>query len=232
MMKKRQMIFGIGIVSILAALFTWNFSRGNRTSTTSTSPSSSQTATASTSLQTDTDLSGENDVLVVYFSRTEGVWDGPLEIGHTKVIADFITSATNADQYEIIPLEAYPEEYEATAEQARAEQEADARPAIANALPDISGYETIFIGSPVWWSEYPMIVRTFLDAEAEELADKTLIPFTTHLGSGLGNTQRQLESQFPNARILDGFTIRGEDETVANAEQEINDWLVEIGVTE
>ncbi|HEM3488807.1 TPA: NAD(P)H-dependent oxidoreductase [Streptococcus suis] len=231
-MKKRQMIFGIGIVSILAALFTWNFSRGNRTSTTSTSPSSSQTATASTSLQTDTDLSGENDVLVVYFSRTEGVWDGPLEIGHTKVIADFITSATNADQYEIIPLEAYPEEYEATAEQARAEQEADARPAIANALPDISGYETIFIGSPVWWSEYPMIVRTFLDAEAEELADKTLIPFTTHLGSGLGNTQRQLESQFPNARILDGFTIRGEDETVANAEQEINDWLVEIGVTE
>lgn len=226
------MIFGIGVVVILAALFTWNFSRGNRTNTTSTSSSSSQTTTASTSLQTDTDLSGENDVLVVYFSRTEGVWDGPLEIGHTKVIADFITSATNADQYEIIPLEAYPDEYEATAEQARAEQEADARPAIANALPDISGYETIFIGSPVWWSEYPMIVRTFLDAEAEELADKTLIPFTTHLGSGLGNTQRQLESQFPNARVLDGFTIRGEDETVANAEQEINDWLVEIGVTE
>lgn len=232
MMKRRQMIFGIGVVAILAALFTWNFSRGNRTSTTSTSASSSQTATASTSLQTDTDLSGDNDVLVVYFSRTEGVWDGPLEIGHTKVIADFITSATNADQYEIIPLEAYPDEYEATAEQARAEQEADARPAIANELPDISGYETIFIGSPVWWSEYPMIVRTFLDAEAEELAGKTLVPFTTHLGSGLGNTQRQLESQFPNARVLDGFTIRGEDETVANAEQEINDWLVEIGVTE
>lgn len=157
-MKRRQMIFGIGVVAILAALFTWNFSRGRQsTSTTSQGQStiSSQTTTASTSLQTDSDLSGDNDVLVVYFSRTEGVWDGPLEIGHTKVIADYITNATNADQYEIIPAVAYPKEYEATADQAREEQEADARPAIANELPDISGYEIIFIGAPVWWSEYP-----------------------------------------------------------------------------
>lgn len=228
-MKRRQIIFGIGVATILVALFTWNFSRGNRTSTSNTNSSTRQT-TASTSLQTDKDLSGDNDVLVVYFSRTEGVWDGPLEIGHTKVIADFIASATNADQYEIIPLEAYPEEYEATAEQARKEQETDARPAIANALPDISGYETIFIGAPVWWSEYPMIVRTFLDAQANELADKTLIPFTTHLGSGLGNTQRQLENQFPDARVLEGFSIRGEDETVQNAENDVKSWLNNIGV--
>ena len=137
--------------------------------------------TASTSLQTDRDLSGDNDVLVVYFSRTEGVWNGPLEIAHTKVIADYITNATNADQYEIIPAVAYPKEYEATADQAREEQEADTRPAIANELPDISGYEIIFVGAPVCWSEYPMIVRTFLDAEAEELADKTLVPFTTRV---------------------------------------------------
>lgn len=231
-MKRRQMIFGIGVVAILVALFTWSFSRGRQSTSTSQSQSttSSKTATASTSLQTDRDLSGDNDVLVVYFSRTEGVWDGPLEIGHTKVIADYITNATNADQYEIIPAVAYPKEYEATANQARAEQEADARPAIANELPDISGYEIIFIGSPVWWSEYPMIVRTFLDAKAEELADKTLVPFTTHLGSGLGNTKRQLESQFPNATVLDGFTVRGEDKTVQNAEGDITAWLNKIGV--
>ncbi|MGT2637833.1 flavodoxin [Streptococcus ratti] len=230
-MKRRQIIFGIGLVAILAALFTWNFSRGNRTSTTNTNSSSSQTTTASTSLQTDKDLSGDNDVLVVYFSRTKGVSDGPLKTGHTKVIADHIAKATKADEYEIVPQKPYPDDYEETADQAREEQEEDARPAIANDLPDISGYETIFIGSPVWWSEYPMIVRTFLDAEAEELADKTLIPFTTHLGSGLGNTQEQLESQFPNAKVLDGFSIRGEEETVKNAKNEVNDWLKEIGVT-
>ena len=68
-MKRRQMIFGIGVVAILAALFTWNFSRGRQSTSTSQSQSttSSQTATASTSLQTDRDLSGDNDVLVVYF---------------------------------------------------------------------------------------------------------------------------------------------------------------------
>lgn len=75
-----------------------------------------------------------------------------------------------------------------------------------------------------------MIVRTFLAAEAEELANKTLVPFTTHLGSGLGNTQRQLESQFPNAIVLDGFTVRGEDKTVQNAESDITAWLNKIGV--
>ena len=80
-MKRRQMIFGIGVVAIFVALFTWNFSRGREsTSTTSQGQStiSSQTTTASTSLQTDSDLSGDNDVLVVYFSRTEVVWSVPL----------------------------------------------------------------------------------------------------------------------------------------------------------
>lgn len=76
-----------------------------------------------------------------------------------------------------------------------------------------------------------MIVRTFLDAEADALKDKRLIPFTTHLGSGLGASQRQLEMQFPNATVLDGFTVRGEDSAVAGAQNDVNTWLARIGVT-
>lgn len=230
--KQRRIAFGAGVVVILAALFTWNFTRGTGSSSNSASTSSNN-STGSTRItqQTTKDLSGDNDSIVVYFSRTSGVYDGPLEIGHTKQVADYIIAATGADEYEIVPAVDYPEEYEATADQARREQEEDARPAIKNDLPDLTGYENVFIGAPVWWSEYPMIVRTFLDAEADALKDKRLIPFTTHLGSGLGASQRQLEMQFPNATVLDGFTVRGEDSAVAGAQNDVNTWLARIGVT-
>lgn len=232
--EKRQMIFGIGVIAVLVVLFAWNFSQGrsnnsaNQVTNPMPSTSNEGQTTASSSLQTDTDLTRETDILVVYFSRTEGVWNGPLEIGNTKRLGNFIQESTNSDVYEIIPEEDYPVEYEDTADLAREEQRADVRPSIANPLPDLSEYETIFIGAPVWWSEYPMIVRTFLDAEQEELSNKTLVPFTTHEGSGLGNTQRQLESQFSNATVLDGFTVRGDD--AIDAQEDINDWLIEIGV--
>lgn len=231
--KQKRIAFGAGIVVILAALFTWNFTRGSGNSSSNAGSTSSNNVTVSAriSQQTTKDLSGDNDSIVVYFSRTRGVYDGPLEIGHTKQVADYIIEATNADEYEIIPALDYPEEYEATANQARREQEEDARPAILNDLPDLTGYENVFIGAPVWWSEYPMIVRTFLDAEGDNLNDKRLIPFTTHLGSGLGASQRQLESQFPNATVLDGFTVRGEDSAVRGSQNDVNAWLTRIGVT-
>ena len=230
--KQRRMAFGAGIVVILAALFTWNFTRGTGNFSSSASSSSNNgTGSARITQQTTKDLSGDNDSIVIYFSRTSGVYDGPLQIGHTKQVADYIIAATNADEYEIVPAVDYPEEYEATADQARREQEEDARPAIKNDLPDLTGYENVFIGAPVWWSEYPMIVRTFLDAEGDSLSNKRLIPFTTHLGSGLGASQRQLETQFPNATVLDGFTVRGEDSAVAGAQNDVNTWLARIGVT-
>lgn len=228
-MNKRRIIFEIGIVAILAALFTWNFTRGsgNRNNNRSASISGSSTP-AKISKQTNRDLSGNNDTLVVYFSRTRGVYNGPLKVGNTKRVAEFIQEGTNADEYEIIPAKDYPSDYNKTAKQARQEQEDNARPAIKGDLPDLSGYENIFIGAPVWWGEYPMIVRTFLDAEANQLKGKKIIPFTTHEGSGLGNTQSQLESQFPDATILDGFSVRGSD--AANSKNDVNDWLKRIGV--
>lgn len=226
-MKKRLTIFVTVVVVAVVAVGGWLFYR--RSQTTNAGSNADSVTTASTSLQTDSDLSGDHDVLVVYFSRTEGVWNGPLEIGNTARVANFIQEATNADIYEIIPEEDYPTDYEETTERAQEEQDEDARPAIKGDLPDVTGYEYIFIGAPVWWGEYPMIVRTFLDVEANDLQDKTLIPFTTHEGSGLGNTQSQLESQFPNATVLDGFSVRGSN--AADAQDDVTDWLEDIGVT-
>ncbi|TCD53615.1 flavodoxin [Alloscardovia theropitheci] len=228
-MKKRITIFTIvlALIVVAAGIFMYTRSQARNQATQENSAAVSQ---AKTTRQSTKDLSGDHDVLVVYFSRTQGVWNGPLEIGNTARIANFIQEATNADTFEILPQNDYPDDYTQTTRIARDEQNNNARPAIKGDLPDLSGYEYIFIGAPVWWGEYPMIVRTFLDAEANGLSNKTLIPFTTNEGSGLGNTQSQLSSQFPQATVLDGFSVRGPE--AANSQADVDSWLKQIGVTQ
>lgn len=149
-------------------------------------------------------------VLVVYFSRTKGVYGGNLNKGNTARVAEFIQKKTKADIYEIVPKKSYPNDYEKTTEVAQQEQDENARPAIKNKLPNVKKYDTVFIGAPVWWGEYPMVVRTFLDKEPG-LNGKKLVPFTTHEGSGLGNTSQQLKRQFSKAKVLKGFSVSGSD---------------------
>ncbi|WP_136194029.1 flavodoxin [Actinomyces procaprae] len=169
---------------------------------------------------------GNSSILVVYFSRTEGVYGGDLTVGNTARIAQMIQDRTGADSYEIVPLADYPSDYQETTEVAQEELDADARPEIRDPLPDVSGYDTVFVGAPIWWGEYPMVVRTFLDAV--DLNGKTVIPFTTHEGSGLGNTQQQLEAQYPQATVLDGLAVRGSQ--AADAQPDVDAWLEGLGL--
>lgn len=169
-------------------------------------------------------------VLVVYFSRTQGVYGGSLKRGNTARVADFIKQKTGADTYEIVPKKAYPKSYNQTTKVAQREQNENARPAIKGKLPDVSKYDTVFIGAPIWWGEYPMVVRTFLDKESG-LNGKTLIPFTTNEGSGLGNTRQVLKKQFPKSKVRKGFSARGN--TVKNnpnsVQRDVNSWLDGLG---
>lgn len=163
-------------------------------------------------------------ILVAYYSRAdENYADGGmewLEVGHTKVMAGYIVEALGADEYEIVPTNAYPEGYDACCDQAKREQADDARPAIANPLPDVSGYDVVFVGCPIWWGDEPMIVRTFLDGV--DLSGKTVVPFTTHGGSGLGSVPANLQAAEPNARFLDGHAVAGT--AVDGAHDEIVSW--------
>lgn len=169
-------------------------------------------------------------VLVVYFSRTKGVYGGTLSRGNTARVADFIKDRTNADTFEIVPKKSYPSGYTKTTQVAQREQNENAGPAIKGKLPDVSKYDTIFIGGPIWWGEYPMVVRTFLDRE-KELNGKTLIPFTTSEGSGLGNTSEVLRQQFPKSKIRKGFTVRGNTvkNNPASVRTKVNNWLKGLG---
>lgn len=175
-----------------------------------------------------TNKDGKNKVLIVYFSRTKGVYNGPLKVGNTKRIADDIQKRTGGTEYEIVPKKPYPSSYNKTTQVARREQRNNARPAIKNKLPNVKKYSTVFIGSPIWWSQYPMIVRTFMDKEpALNSSSKTVIPFTTAEGSGLGNTTQTLRKSFPKAHHSKGFTVRGSQ--ASRAQGKVNSWLKGLG---
>lgn len=224
-LKGRIIAFVIAIVVVIAAIVGVVVARAQSGSS-ADSASSASGSSSSQSGKKSTNSNGSRRILVVYFSRTQGVYGGPLKVGNTKRLADFIRDDTGADEYEIVPAKAYPNDYDATTRVAQREQEQNARPAIKNPLPDVSKYDTVFVGAPVWWGEYPMIVRTFMDKV--NLNGKTVVPFDTNEGSGMANFKEQLQSQYPRANVLDGLAVSGND--AAGAHGQVTAWLRQIGV--
>ena len=178
--------------------------------------------------QTETD----SDILVIYFSRTgEQYTVGVIDKGNTSIVADMIAEATGADMFEVLPEEDYyPYTYNALTDIALQEQREKARPAYQKEeLPELSQYSTVFIGAPVWWGDWPMIMNTFF--ENEDLAGKKLIPFTTHEGSGLSGFDKKLAAAIPESEVLTGLAIRGNDcqNRQDNVQKTVSDWLSKLG---
>ena len=167
-------------------------------------------ADTSAQKETQTSASARSDqrVLVVYFSRadenTGGV--GYIEKGNTKILAEMIAERTHGDLFEIKTVKAYPKEYRPATEAAKQEKEENARPEIVGELPDLSKYDVVFLGYPIWWSDMPMPVYTFLDRE--NFAGKIILPFCTHEGSGLSGTDRTI-AETTKADVKDGFALAG-----------------------
>ena len=174
----------------------------------------------------------KKDVLVVYFSRTgEQYQVGVIDKGNTAIVAEMIAEKTGADLFEIIPETDYPYTYNELLDVAKKEQREKARPAIKGDLPDLSQYKTIFIGAPVWWNDWPMIMYTFFENNVEELAGKSLVPFSTHGGAGLSGFDKKLQSVCKDSQILTGLAISGKD---AQNDQDkvrstVNNWLSDLG---
>ena len=119
--------------------------------------------------------------------------------------------------------------YDELTDVAKQEQRNNARPEIASEIPDISQYNTIFIGAPVWWGDWPMIMYTFF--ENNDLSGKRLSPFSTHAGSGLSGFDRSLASACPDSEVLGGLAIRGRDaqDNPEGVRSSVNDWLAGLG---
>ena len=170
-------------------------------------------------------------ILVLFFSRTGEQYNvGVIEKGNTAIVAEMIGEATGADLYEILPADDhYPMTYKELTDVALQEQRDHARPAYAGELPNFDNYDTIFIGAPVWWGDWPMILYTVF--ESTPLSGKTLIPFSTHAGSGLSGFNRSLAAAYPDCTVAKGLAIAGTDaqNNPDKVQTSVANWLSELG---
>ena len=192
-------------------------------------------APADTAKETEKETQAEAaDTLVLYFSRTgEQYTVGVIDKGNTAIVAEMIAEETGADLFEVLPEDDhYPMTYDALTNVAKQEQNDNARPAYSGELPDLGGYTTIYIGAPVWWGDWPMIMYTVF--ENNDFSGKTLIPFSTHEGSGLSGFDKKLQSACPDAEVLEGLAVRGNDaqNNQDEARESVNNWLNELGLSD
>ena len=154
-------------------------------------------------------------MLILYFSHS----------GNTRTIAEYIHNRVGGDLVEIKTVTPYPKDYDAVVEKAQQEQRQNARPQLSTKLPDIEKYRTVFIGFPNWWGTLPMPFFTLL--ENCPLGQRDVVPFCTHEGSRFGRSERDLRRLCPDARILEGFEVRGS--RVGRAQADVDNWLRKLG---
>lgn len=168
-------------------------------------------------------------ILIVYFSRAGENWQvGYVDRGNTAVMADYIKEFTGADMFEIEPSVPYPTDYQEMLQVSNHEAETNARPAIKNKLENLDQYDVVFIGSPIWRGNPPMIMRTFYESYPG-LATKTIVPFGTHGGSGIGSCSSLIRTYFPDAKLLESLGISGTDIRGEQAKERVENWIERIG---
>lgn len=213
----------ISMITVICLLFSLTAcGAGSRTnSNTEPSAAQSQVETPSSESVEDSDASADDSAegsdpaeepteeaaktLVVYFSAT----------GNTKSVAEEIARLTGADLYEIVPADPYTaEDLNYNNNDCRANQEmndASARPAIGSEAIDVSSYDTVFVGYPIWWGTMPRIINTFLDTY--DLSGKTVLPFCTSGGSGISQSVSAIRAAEPDADVRDGLRSSGADDS-------------------
>jgi flavodoxin len=163
-----------------------------------------------------------NKSIVIFFSHAGDNYSvGNIEVGNTKIVADYITEIKGADQFEIVTHKYDGMAYTPLINLAKEEANKGELPPYEGTAPDLSQYDTVFIGGPVWWGTYPQVMFTlFKDIN---LDGKTVIPFTTHEGSGLASCVSDVKKAFPKAKVTGEFSIYGHE--VRTGKAKVEKWL-------
>jgi flavodoxin len=156
-------------------------------------------------------------ILIAYYSHS----------GNTRKIANLIHREVGGTIHEIQPKVPYPNSYNAVVDQAKIEIETEYKPALQSTLDHLESYDTIFVGSPNWWSTIAPPVATFLSEY--DLSGKTIVPFCTHGGGGLGRIGKDIAKLCPQSTILSSFEIYGSG--TGNAQAKVSAWLSKVGMT-
>ena len=169
-------------------------------------------------------------ILVAYFSRTgENYQVGMIAKGNTHIMADIIAKEIGADEFEIKTEKKYPEGYHECTEVAKVELEKNERPALSTKVADMSKYDTIFLGYPIWWSDLPMAVYTFL--ESYDFNGKTIIPFCTSAGNYMTGKEVNIPQYAKGSTVKEGLGLEGKlcQENREKVKEDVKTWLKGLG---
>lgn len=174
-------------------------------------------------------LKAQHSALIVYLSRTN----------NTKAIAEMIQKQVGGKLVSLELEKPYPKNYRAIVDQVAKENSTGYLPALKTKIDDIRQYDIIFVGFPTWGMQLPPPIKTFLSSY--NLKGKTIIPFNTNAGYGIGSTFQTVEALAPDSKILEGFStkggierdgilfvMKGEKEKQANLQ--VRNWLKKIGI--
>ena len=161
--------------------------------------------------------------LVIYFSRADENYSvGYIDKGNTEVIAEYIRDIVGADLFKVEGIEEYSKDYMTCIEEAKQKQQRNERPELKEYLDDISKYEVIYIGAPIYWGTMPQ--EMFTQLERLNWEGKTVRVFTTHEGSGLANVPNDVKKICKGAMVLDdSLAIRGG--TVNSSRSKVENWI-------
>ena len=168
-------------------------------------------------------MNSDKKAIVVFFSHAgDNYAVGNIEVGNTKIVADYISEITGAEQFEIATHKYDGMAYNPLIKLAQEEAEKGELPEYEGDV-DLSQYDTVFIGGPVWWGTYPQVMFTFFKKHKDDMKGKTVIPFTTHEGSGLANCVDDVKKAFPGSNVMKGFSIYGHE--VRTERAKVEKWL-------
>ncbi|WP_439556495.1 flavodoxin [Dyadobacter sp.] len=183
----------------------------------------SSTQTERIDAETETEIAAGN-ILIVYLSRTK----------NTKAVAEMIQKNVGGKLVSIELEKPYPENYQATVAQVASENQSGYLPPLKTKIDSIGQYDVVFVGFPTWGMQLPPPMKSFL--KQYDLSGKTVIPFNTNGGYGIGSTFETVRQLCPNSKILEGYSTRGglerdgqllmiKDEKARQTQDEIKQWL-------
>ena len=148
-------------------------------------------------------------------------------IGNTEYLSGAIQEETGGDLFSVIVKNPYPNDYDKITDMGSEEQEEDARPELASHVENMDQYGTVFIGFPIWWYTMPQAMFTFL--EEYDFTGKTIIPFATHGGYGVGSSVEDIQKLCPDANVVEDI-FEAERDDISKKTEEIGSWIEKLGI--
>ena len=163
--------------------------------------------------------------LIAFFSRADENYFGGamryVKVGNTEIVAGIIKDLISADTFKIEMKNPYSPVYMTCIEEAKKDLRAKARPELVSVPESIDEYDTVILAYPNYWGTMPMAVYTFL--ENFDFSGKTILPFCTNEGSGMGSSEREIKKTCPGADVKKGLPITGS--AAANSKSSVERWL-------